>query len=620
MESRKRKTKHDGISPQLLASTQQAVEEATTDKSHPLESSEAQEKLKKLIQYRRQARVAQAENRTQMAIDEDFYDGIQLESDDLKILLDRGQPPLVFNVIKNTLNWILGTERKSRIDYRVLPRKKKGAAEAKTKTKIMKYISDVSKGEYARSEAFTEAAIAGMGWIETGARESDEIIFMRSERWRNMWFDHLSIRADGSDMRYVIREKWIDLDIAQAMYPDRAEALKVMAEAVNSLYPYNPDDTVVTDNATEFDLESDLDSMFGGPFDGMRERLKLIEMEYRVPKVVQVMRMMDNDTPYGALDGSIYRASEADHEYLIRHGYFRLTDPFKKLVTHKAQWSGRIFLTDGMSPYNHNRFSFVPIFCYRRKRDNMPYGIIRDLRDPQSDLNRRKSKSLFLMSANQIVMEEGTTNNIPLFHKEMQSPDGIGVINAGKMQAWKQVDHLPMARNHVELAQDDERFIHSVSGVTADADWQQRKDLSGVAMGIQEKQSMTSHGVVFDNYYYSFQHIGEIILSMIEQFYDKEMEVRITGDQQKDEFVEINKPKADGSLDNNITAQKSDFIVSKQDYRETVRLQMMQQLFDLITSLAKTGDGQVALSLLDLAVELMTISRIRMKPLLASGR
>jgi hypothetical protein len=53
---------------------------------------------------------------------------------------------------------------------------------------------------------------------------------------------------------------------------------------------------------------------------------------------------------------------------------------------------------DGESPYRHNRFPFTPVWCYRRFRDNMPYGPIRNLRDPQEDTNKRASKILFLLS------------------------------------------------------------------------------------------------------------------------------------------------------------------------------------------------------------------------------
>ena len=593
--------KHDAsdkhISPSLRTKAQGP--EIRKTKKNPLDGEEAQKRLKKLMQWRRQARVAQADNRTEMAIDEDFYDGIQLEPEDLRLMLSRAQAPLVFNMVKNTMNWVLGTERKSRVDYRVLPRKKDGSKEAKVKTKVMKYISDVSKAEYARSMAFTEAVCAGVGWLEVGARNTDEILFIRDERWRNMWFDHLSIRPDGSDMRYVVREKWVDLDVAMYMFPEREDELKVMAEGVNSLYPYHPDDTVITDNASEFDL----DSLYGGPFDGMRERLKLVEMEYRMPQHVQIMRSNDTDTPYGVLNGAIYNPKMEDHKYLVKGGYFTTTDAYK-LVVRRAIWAGRTLLHDDMSPYIHNRFSFIPIFCYRRKRDNMPYGIIRDLRDPQSDFNRRRSKALFLLTANQVVVEKNAVDDIVEFHAEMQRPDGIAMVNEGKMNAWREVKHDAQVGEHAKIAQDDERFIHSISGITNDANWQSRKELSGKAIGMMEQQGMTAHGVVFDNYFYAIQFVGEILLSNIEQFYDQEKEIRVTGDQQQDDFVKVNERKDDGTIENSITRNKADFIVSKQDYRETIRQNMTEQLLTLITNLSKTNP-QVSNALLDLAIELM---------------
>lgn len=596
------KTLKDGISAQLRSP--KAMEEAAPEdeKDHPLDGQDAQDRLKKLMRWRRQARIAQAENRTEQAIDEDFYDGIQLESEDLKILMDRNQPPLTFNVVKNTVNWILGLERRSKVDYRILPRKKEGASSAKTKTKVFKYIQDVSDGEFIRSEAFTECMTAGVGWLEFGARNTgDEKIFINTERWRNMWYDHLSTRPDYMDMRHVIREKWVDLDIAQAMFPERAGHLDVLAKAANSLYPYSPEDVVITDTASEFDLESEIDSMFGGSGDTARERVKLIEMWYRMPARVNIMHARSNDTPYGALDGVIMRPDSADHQYLVRGGYFSLEEAQVMLVR-CAMWAGACYLQDIQTPYNHNRFPLQPLFCYRRKRDNMPYGVVRDLRDPQSDLNRRRSKALVLLTATRVVYEKGALDDPVKAYDEINRPDGMVEINAGKKFEIQKEQVLAAA--HVEMARDDERFINSVSGITEQNLGQSKRQLSGIAIENLQEQGNTTSGIFFDNYYHAFKTGGEILLSLIEQFKDKNEEIRITGDQQKDDFVEINKPNEDGTIENSITAAKADFIVAKQDYRETIRMSMFQMLSDLVMGLSKTMP-QLALSLIDEVVDLM---------------
>jgi hypothetical protein len=571
-------------------------------KGHPLESNEAQEKLNKLMQWRRQARIAQAPNRQEMAIDEDFYDGAQLDDRDLKILQDRNQPPLVFNVVANTVNWILGTERRARIDSRVLPRKQAGAQNAKAKTKLMKFTLDCSKGEYERSFAFEGCVKAGMGWLETGARQSgEEPVFVKHESWRNMWFDHLGASIDGSDWRYVIREKWIDMDIAIAMFPGREGAIKQVSEAVNSKYPYLPDDIAIADPASEFDLESEIDSLFGGRTSGARERIKMVEMWYRQPANVKLLRKRGEDTPYGALDGAIFRPDNADHQYLVRGNYFTLTDALT-MVVRNAMWTGTVFLQDIMTPYNHNRFTFTPLFCYRRSRDGMPYGVIRNLRDPQCDLNKRRSKALVLLTANKVIMEKGAVDNKEEAYDEMNRPDGMVEVNVGKR--FEKVEERDLAAAHVELARDDERFIANISGVTPEVRGDSKRDLSGVAVKALQNQGQVTQGVYFDNLYYAIQNEGEIRLSLIEQYFDQEKEYRITGDRHKDEFIKINEQKPDGKIENDILRTKEDFIIGKQDFRETIRLSMVETLTELVTSLAQSMP-EVALNLIDMVIDLM---------------
>jgi hypothetical protein len=554
------------------------------------------------MQWRRQARVAQADNRMEQAIDEDYYDGIQYTPEDLHVLLERNQPPLVYNVTKNTINFILGTERKARMDSRVLPRKKASVSSAKTKTKIMKYTQDVSKGEFEWSLSFTDSIKAGIGWLETGARkDGDEPIFMRWESWRNMWFDHLGRSMDGRDWRFVIREKWCDLDIAEELFPDRGSELKVMAEAANSLYPYLPEDIVISDTASEFDIESDLDALFGGPFDGIRERVKLIEAWYRMPARVKIMHERQaGDTPYGALDGKIFRGDNDDHKYLVKGNWFTLTDCLT-MTTRCAIWVGATLLQDDLSPYYHNRFPFTPLFCYRRSRDNMPYGVIRDMRDPQSDLNKRRSRSLFLLSANRIIHEKGAVDDKVTAYQEVNRPDGMVEVNVNKR--FEVVKEYQEVAVHTEMARDDERFISNITGVTPEARGQSERDLSGVAIGKLQMQTQTTSGVFFDNYYYARQNEGEIRLSLIEQFCDKEKEYRITGDQGKDEFIKANEVK-DGKIENNITESQADFVMGKQDYRESLRMAMFETLSQLVTSLSQSMP-QVALALLDEVIEFM---------------
>ena len=64
----------------------------------------------------------QSSNRMMMARSENFYDGNQYEFEDAETLRERGQPVVVYNEVKPTIDWLIGTERRTRVDWRVLPR------------------------------------------------------------------------------------------------------------------------------------------------------------------------------------------------------------------------------------------------------------------------------------------------------------------------------------------------------------------------------------------------------------------------------------------------------------------------------------------------------------------
>jgi hypothetical protein len=75
-----------------------------------------------LLEWYQQEREKQAANRYQMAIDQDFYDNLQWDEQDIQELAERGQAALVFNVQAATVDWIIGTEKRTRVDFKVFPR------------------------------------------------------------------------------------------------------------------------------------------------------------------------------------------------------------------------------------------------------------------------------------------------------------------------------------------------------------------------------------------------------------------------------------------------------------------------------------------------------------------
>jgi hypothetical protein len=251
-------------------------------------------------------------------------------------------------------------------------------------------------------------------------------------------------------------------------------------------------------------------------------------------------------------------------------------------------------LQDGVSPYWHNRFPFTPVWAYRRGRDNAPYGVVRGIRDPQDDLNKRRSKALYLLSSKQVVAEKGAVDNIDHAMDEISRPDGYIEVNPSKRFDIQEQANL--AQGHIELMDQDAKFIQDSGGVTDENLGRQTNAISGKAIESRQNQGYTTTSDIFDNYRLAIQLSGERRLSLIEQFYDQPKQMRLTGERKSDmQFVQLNGP--DGL--NPVTASQADFVVDEQDFRGTQR----QAMFDTMLEMTSKLPPEVGLKLLTITFE-----------------
>lgn len=554
-----------------------------------LDGPEAFALHRKLMGFYQHELQHQAANRMEMAEDEDFYDNEQWTDTDKAILADRGQMPLVYNVIATTVNWILGTEKRSRTDFKVLPRRKGDAKPAERKTQILKYLSDVNKTPFHRSRSFEEAVKAGLGWLEDAVQDDDdgEPIYSRYESWRNILHDSKALELDAGDGRYIFRTKWLDYDVGAAMFPKRAALIREACAESGSLGL----DWLNGDEAMDAMEEAIGDGTIDA-FLANRDRFRAIECWFRKPTRMQIMRG-------GDFRGEEFDPSFPPHVDQVERGLASLAEKVKMRM-HVAIMTTAHLLYLGPSPYRHNRFPFTPVWCYRRARNGMPYGIIRGMKDIQRDINKRASKSLHILSTNRVVMDEGAVPDLDQFEEEVAKPNGIIVKVPGKELVINAERDLADA--HMELMSRSILMIQQQSGVTDENLGRKTNATSGIAIGRRQEQGALATAGVFDMLRFAVQTQGEKQLSLIEQFMSEEKEFRITNMRGTPEYVTVN----DGLPENDIVSTKADFIISEDDWRASVRQAAVESLFALLTQLAPVSP-EIAISLLDLAVEMMDV-------------
>lgn len=568
----------------------------TWPQQHPLDRQEATELHGKLLAIYRYELERQAINRGEMAADEDFYDHIQWTSEEIAELEARGQYPLVLNLIQTTVNWVMGTQRRGSQDYKILPRRSDGLEAAERKSELLRHLRDENYSEQHVAMAFADAVKAGIGWLETGQGDPADgpIVYDRHESWRNMLWD--SRGTDGLDIqtgRYVIRSKWMDLDVCRVLWRDRVELLdqsreRAMLATGMSDYGDEPMDSVEDDSLNGFTTVTS-----GGAHE--RDRIRVIEVWFKKPALAPVMAG-------GDFDRELFDEWSRGHWNDLNAGRARLTERPRDVV-HVALMTERGLLAVQQSPYRHNRFPFTPVWGYRRARDGMPYGLIRGLRGPQKDLNKRASKALHHLSTTRVFVEHGAVDDIEELREESARPDAVIVYKQGRKEP-RLDSNREVASAHLELMSIDAQMIQQVGGVTDENLGRKTNAASGKAIVARQDQGALATSHFFDNLRVSLMRHGEKKLTNIEQFYTDEHQFRITDSRGNPQYVTINSPDGRNAID----SFKADFIIAEEDWRATTRQAQAESLIELLQQLASTSP-EIVMATLDLVVEALDVPK-----------
>ena len=528
----------------------------------------------------------------EMSLDASFYDNEQWAAEDAEAVRDRGQVPLVFNEIAPMTDWIIGTERRTRVDWRVLPRAEDDVELADVKTKVLKYVADVNRTAFVRSQAFADAAKVGIGWVDDGVRDdpTTDILYSRYEDWRNVLWDSSAYELDLPDARYVFRWRWVDDDVAEAMFPERINQLRRNMVDTADDSALDQDWYLGEPVQRSGSLYAGADGVFG---EASRRRIRLIEAQFKLPAKVKIVGDGPLKGSYiGEHDQALLDAIATNQSSIIEKVVMR---------THVAVFTETDLISMGPSIYRHNRYSLTPIWCYRRGRDRLPYGVIRRVRDIQQDLNKRASKALFLISTNQIIHDKGAFDDINVAREEADMPDGMIEKNPGKsVEIRRDADQ---AASQIQMMTLDAQTIQRSAGVNNENLGRQTNAVSGEAIKARQLQGAVGTTEIFDNLRLAVQVQGEKQLSLAEQFYTEEKVVRLTGARGRIEWVKVNQPEmqADGSVRylNDISSSAADFVVSEADYAGTMR----QVMLDGITQMAQRLPPEMAVRLFIIGME-----------------
>ncbi len=529
----------------------------------------------------------QAGNRSMRARCEAYYDSEQIDARRRAAIEERGQEVVTFNEVKGTIDWLIGTERRTRVDFRVMPRDsvdKQSTEDAENKTKVLKWLGDVNRAGFERSYAWDDAMKAGLGWLEIGVRgdSGDCPIYISAEPWRNMLHDSVGAsRMDVQDGRFHFRIKTVDVDIALAYFPNKEKEILRVRQDGNDLQAFSSW-MAGTGNVLDLGLLNgnhydDGDNAVPPDLFNPRERVLLVECWSVEP------------------DNSPQRSSPSVYDRQRMSMRVSIMTEFDTLI-------------ESWSPYKHGRFPFVPIWAYRNKRTGLPYSPVWPLIDKQDALNSAMSKALFEASVNQTFAEFGAFDDKVMSaeeaHEEVQDPNGMVLLKDGALAGnrFETRRGLDTAKGQLMMAEQFRMGIRDGGSVTDANKGRETNATSGKAIGLQQDQGGVLTTELFDNALLARQIEGEITLSLAEQYLIEPRVIALAGERKQSQMLEINKPMPDGTVLNDISARSAQFVVGEQAWRQTLAQSAFESMMELMGNLAPVAP-QVVVAMLDLVFE-----------------
>ncbi len=459
-----------------------------------------------------------------------YYHGRQWTDAELEVFKKRKQPVITSNRVRRKIDFMVGVESRQRRDPKAYPRNPGDQPAADVATAAIRFITDVCRWEALASSAASDGYVAGIGvvWvgIKAGAKGPD--VKIRPVQHDRFFYDPRSVEADFSDARYMGLHLWYDLDDAKAQWSDKADQLTETMDRGDSLWT----------------LEADRDTQWG-------------DMEARRVRVVELWEKVA--TPQGD-----------QWQYCF--------------------FTGNLALEGGPSPYvDEDGATACPYIAWTPYIDERGdrYGLMRDMRPIQDEINHRRSKFLHLLNTRKLHMRAGVVDDVEEFRKQAAKPDGVIEHNGTWGQDIGPVEETAQMQGQAELLTEAKAELENMGanpGLIGKG--QGVATSSGRALLTQRDSGITELAPVLDRLRDWKLRVYRAVWARIRQAWTGERYIRITDNPDAPQFIGLNQIQADpmtgaAQIVNNVGAIDVDIIMEEGPDVITMQDELLMQLTQL---------------------------------------
>lgn len=444
-------------------------------------------KLATLLSYYDEAEDASRNAREKSERDRDYYDGKQLTAEEEAELTRRGQPPIAMNHIREQIDYLQGWEKEKRGDPKAYPRNPDDTAAADAFTDGLRYVADVADYHSARSMVWKNVTVEGYGGVELSVTDDGNggyDVATEHVPWDRLVYDPHSAKPDFSDARYLGQVIWLDEEDALA----RVEASGGDAEAAKAVIASTLSST---DRGETYD-DKPRNTIWADP---KRSRVRICVMWVK-----------------------------------------------KGADWHIVEFTRGGILSSMPSPYLDRKGKSLCMMVLESAyvdRDNNRYGVVRDLIDPQDESNKRRSKSLHLLTVQGVIADQGAVTDKDQARRELSRPDFF--IETVPNARFEIVKGLDLAQGQALLGGQAVEYM-ARRGANAALRGKGTENQSGKAIEAQQAGGSIALGDLTDTLRRLDLRVYRLMAALMQQFWTAERWIRVTDDDLSPQYVGLNAP------------------------------------------------------------------------------
>jgi len=427
------------------------------------------------------------DSRRESGIDRDYYDGYQWTAEERTVLRRRKQPDNVYNRVRPAVNGTLGIVQRGKTDPKAFPRNPQDEDSADVASKSLRYIADKNSFDETKIECFNDLLVEGTCAALVGVDANRDIPTDRIP-WSEFIYDTRSKLKDFRDATWMGSAKWMfEADVKAIAGADPAK-VKEITDTIEAGAPLSVDDS----------------------FEDRPEAVMWVDKGKRRLFVVEIYHK----------EGGVWR-------HCIFHSG-------GALVQEDSQ-----YLDEFGKPTN----PIVARSIYVDRKNNR-MGIVRDMRGPQDEINKSRSKIQHYLNT-RMVQEASPGAGMGSAEEaraEAARPDGA--LPSG----WQIVPQNDVVNGRMEMLREAKSEIERM-GPSPETLGRQNAEQSGRALLARQQAGMVEQGVIFGAIEDFEKRSYRAMWHRARQYWNAPMWVRVTDDEGSPEFIGVNQPKGPPIID-----------------------------------------------------------------------